>query len=146
MYSLVKNKKWVSGVTANPLILLVPRDRIELPTRGFSVPIFIFPVFPSNSYCIDFMVIFGLLFPGSSPLNPKKVGLLWGWNPEEVTPMASEKIPTQFPGVRFRYHKNRKYNGSLDKYFFIRYHVHGKLKEEGIGWASEDWNAKKKHL
>ena len=60
--------------------------------------------------------------------------------------MASEKIPTQFPGVRFRYHKTRKCNGSLDKYFFIRYHVDGKLKEEGIGWASEGWNAKKASL
>jgi integrase len=74
------------------------------------------------------------------------VGLLWGWNPEEAKPVASEKIPTQFPGVRFRYHKTRKYNGSLDKYFFIRYHVAGKLKEEGIGWASKDWNAKKASL
>ena len=57
--------------------------------------------------------------------------------------MASEKIPTQFPGVRFGYHKTRKFNGSLDKYFFIRFRVDGKLKEEGIGWASEGWNAKK---
>jgi len=57
--------------------------------------------------------------------------------------MASEKTSTPFPGVRFRYHKTRKFNGSLDKYFFIRYHVDGKLKEEGIGWASEGWNAKK---
>lgn len=60
--------------------------------------------------------------------------------------MASEKRATQFPGVRFRNHKTRKCNGSLDKYFFIRYHVNGKLKEEGIGWASEGWNAKKASL
>jgi len=29
-------KKWVSGISANPLNFMVPRDRIELPTRGFS--------------------------------------------------------------------------------------------------------------
>ena len=51
--------------------------------------------------------------------------------------MASNKFSTQFPGVRYRVHKSRKYNGgNLDRYFFIRYRVNGKLKEEGIGWAS----------
>jgi hypothetical protein len=29
-------KKGVNGITANPLIILVPRDGIEPPTRGFS--------------------------------------------------------------------------------------------------------------
>ena len=58
--------------------------------------------------------------------------------------MASTKYSTQFPGVRYRVHKSRKHNGgNLDRYFFIRYRVNGKLKEEGIGWATEGWNAKK---
>ena len=58
--------------------------------------------------------------------------------------MASNKYSTQFPGVRYRTHKSRKHNGgNLDRYFFIRYRINGKLKEEGIGWASEGWNAKK---
>jgi len=53
------------------------------------------------------------------------------------------KHNTIYPGVRFREHLSRKYNGSADRYFFIRYRLNGKLKEEGLGWASEGWNAKK---
>jgi integrase len=53
------------------------------------------------------------------------------------------KQKTIYPGVRFREHSIRKYNGVPDRYFFIRYRLHGKLKEEGLGWASEGWNAKK---
>ena len=55
--------------------------------------------------------------------------------------MASKKYSTKFPGVRYRIHQTRKYAGKLDRYFFIRYRVNGKPKEEGIGWASEGWNA-----
>lgn len=72
---------------------------------------------------------------------------MWGYcgaNSRGRLPMASKKFSTQFPGVRYRVHKSRKYNGgNLDRYFFIRYRIDGKLKEEGIGWASEGWNAKK---
>jgi integrase len=58
--------------------------------------------------------------------------------------MVSNKFSTQFPGVRYRVHRSRKHNGgNLDRYFFIRYRVNGKLKEEGIGWSTEGWNAKK---
>ena len=58
--------------------------------------------------------------------------------------MASNKYSTQFPGIRYRVHKSRKHNGgNFDRYFFIRYRVNGKLREEGIGWATEGWNAKK---
>jgi integrase len=53
------------------------------------------------------------------------------------------KLATQFPGVRCRPHKTRKFSGKLDRYFFIRYRYGGQLKEEGIGWASEGWNAQK---
>jgi integrase len=57
--------------------------------------------------------------------------------------MALKKCATKFPGVRYRTHQTRKYNGKLDQYFFIRYRVNGEPKEEGIGWASEGWNATK---
>lgn len=53
------------------------------------------------------------------------------------------KQKTIYPGVRFREHPTRKYNGKQDRYFFIRYRYQGKLKEEGVGWASEAWNASK---
>lgn len=56
------------------------------------------------------------------------------------------KLSTQFPGVRFRPHKDKRFGGKPDKYFFIRYRSNGLLKEEGIGWASEGWNAKKASL
>ena len=60
--------------------------------------------------------------------------------------MAAKQLPKQktiYPGVRYREHPTRKFNGKQDRYFFIRYHRQGKLKEEGVGWASENWNAKK---
>jgi integrase len=60
--------------------------------------------------------------------------------------MALDKHPTQIPGVRYRLNKTRKFIGKPDKYFFIRYRSNGKLREEGIGWASEGWNAKKASL
>jgi site-specific recombinase XerD len=57
--------------------------------------------------------------------------------------LASKRYKTQYPGVRYRVHSSRKYNGNLDRYFFIRYRVNGVQKEEGIGWANEGWNATK---
>ncbi len=30
-----------------------------------------------------------------------------------------------------------------DKYFAIRYQANGKRQEEGVGWATEGWSAKK---
>jgi integrase len=53
---------------------------------------------------------------------------------------------TQFPGVRYREHPTRKHNGRPDRYFTIRYKIDGKLKEEAIGWASQEWNAQKAAL
>ena len=44
------------------------------------------------------------------------------------------KLSTQFPGVRYRPHKAKKFSGKPDRYFFIRYRYNGQLKEEGIGW------------
>ena len=55
----------------------------------------------------------------------------------------SKKHKTIYPGIRYREQKTRKYSGAPDRYFFIRYRLHRKLKEEGLGWASDGWNAKK---
>lgn len=57
--------------------------------------------------------------------------------------MAYEWCKTQYPGVRYREHKERKHNGKPDRYFTIYYKLNGKTKEEGLGWASEDWSAEK---
>ena len=50
---------------------------------------------------------------------------------------------TNFPGVRFREHPTRKNGVRHDQYFTIRYKLAGKDKEEGLGWASENWTAAK---
>ncbi|MCX5847721.1 MAG: site-specific integrase [Deltaproteobacteria bacterium] len=52
-------------------------------------------------------------------------------------------IKTNFPGVRYREHATRKHGVKKDQYFTIRYKLAGKDREEGIGWASEDWTAAK---
>ena len=52
-------------------------------------------------------------------------------------------IKTNFPGVRYREHPARKHGVRRDQYFTIRYKLNGKDKEEGLGWASEDWTAAK---
>lgn len=57
--------------------------------------------------------------------------------------MSNGKQQTSYPGVRYREHSTRKHGVRLDKYFFIRYKLNGKDKEEGVGWASEGINAQK---
>jgi len=57
--------------------------------------------------------------------------------------MAATKNSTRTAGVRYRLHTSRKYGVGFDRYFFIRYRVDGKLKEEGLGWSSEGWSEKK---
>jgi integrase len=57
--------------------------------------------------------------------------------------MANKWIKTNFPGVRYREHPNRKHGIGPDKYFTIRYKLDGKDKEEGLGWSTEGWTAKK---
>lgn len=52
-------------------------------------------------------------------------------------------IKANSPGVRFRVHPSRKHGVKFDQYFSIRYRVDSKLKEEGLGWASEGWSEKK---
>jgi len=51
--------------------------------------------------------------------------------------MSEKRKPTSTPGVRYREHSTRKHGIKKDRYFFIRFKVDGKGKEEGLGWASE---------
>jgi len=60
--------------------------------------------------------------------------------------MAYKWNSSQYTGIRYREHPNRKHNGKPDRYFAIRYKINGKLKEEALGWASEGWNAQKASL
>lgn len=53
---------------------------------------------------------------------------------------------TNFPGVRYREHATRKHGVAADRYFAIRAQVAGRRHEEGLGWASEGWSAKKASL
>lgn len=52
-------------------------------------------------------------------------------------------IKTNFPGVRYREHPTRKNGVKRDQYFTIRYKLAGKDREEGLGWASQNWTAAK---
>lgn len=52
-------------------------------------------------------------------------------------------IKTTFRGVRYREHETRKHGVQKDKYFFIRYKLNGKDREEGLGWQSDGWTASK---
>lgn len=44
-------------------------------------------------------------------------------------------------GIRYYEHDERKYRGRPDRYYSVRWARQGKVKEEGIGWASEGWVA-----
>ncbi|MFW5498381.1 MULTISPECIES: tyrosine-type recombinase/integrase [unclassified Maridesulfovibrio] len=58
--------------------------------------------------------------------------------------MAANRFEaTKYTGVRCRSHKTRKHGVQFDKYYVIRYKVNGKLKEEGLGWASQGWSPAK---
>ena len=60
--------------------------------------------------------------------------------------MKKAKIKTQYPGVRYYEHSTRKMrNGQPDRYFSIRFKQDGRTVEEGMGWATEEWNAEKAH-
>jgi integrase len=52
---------------------------------------------------------------------------------------------TKYTGVRFRSHKTRRHGVQPDKYYVIRYKIKGKLREEGLGWASQGWSPAKAH-
>ena len=49
----------------------------------------------------------------------------------------SKWIKTQFPGVRYREHPERKHGRQPDRYYVMTYKLDGKTKDEAIGWASE---------
>ena len=51
------------------------------------------------------------------------------------------KFKSSFPGVYYRKHPERKHGVQADKYFFIRYKLHGKEIEEALGWASNGMTA-----
>lgn len=57
--------------------------------------------------------------------------------------MARHYIKTAFVGVRYREHETRKHGIRPDRYFFVRYKLNGKDKEEGLGWSSQGWTAQK---
>ena len=57
--------------------------------------------------------------------------------------MARHYIKTAFVGVRYREHESRKHGVRPDRYFFVRYKLDGKDKEEGLGWSSQGWTAQK---
>ena len=48
-----------------------------------------------------------------------------------------------FTGVRYRKHPTRKNGVKFDQYYAIYYQLNGKRKEEGVGWATKGWTAKK---
>lgn len=57
-----------------------------------------------------------------------------------------KKHPTNYPGVRYYTHQTRLCNRKPDQYFSIRYRTaDGFQHEDGIGWASIGWTAKKAH-
>ena len=51
--------------------------------------------------------------------------------------------PTKSKGVRYREHLKRKNGVRKDRYFFIRYKINGKTREEGFGWESEGYTEAK---
>lgn len=58
---------------------------------------------------------------------------------------ANRYEATKYTGVRCRSHKTRRHGVHQDKYYVIRYKVKGKLREEGLGWASQGWSPAKAH-
>ena len=60
--------------------------------------------------------------------------------------MPVKWIKTQYPGLRYYKHPERKHNGKKDRYYVIRYKRHGKAVEEKAGWASHGMNAQKANL
>lgn len=50
---------------------------------------------------------------------------------------------TNYRGVRYKKHKTRKHGVKFDQYFYVRYTIDGKQREDGLGWASEGMGAEK---
>lgn len=55
--------------------------------------------------------------------------------------MGTEWYKTDFKGVRYRKHPERKNGIKFDQYFVITYKLDGKTKSEAVGWASEGFKA-----
>lgn len=55
-------------------------------------------------------------------------------------------VKTSMPGIRYREHPTRKHGIRPDRYYTIRYKLHGKDKEEGVGWESEGWTQERAQI
>ena len=47
------------------------------------------------------------------------------------------RIRTRYQGVYYREDPKRRVHGKPDRYYVVRFRAHGKLREIGVGWASE---------
>lgn len=55
----------------------------------------------------------------------------------------SDLKPAKSKGIRYREHPTRKNGVRKDRYFFIRYKINGKTREEGFGWESQGYTEAK---
>lgn len=78
--------------------------------------------------------------------NIVKIQIVMSSKNGESQPMSAKWIKSPYPGVRYREHHERKFNGKQDRYFAIRYYHQDKSIEEGCGWSSEGWNAQKANI
>lgn len=53
---------------------------------------------------------------------------------------SGKRYSTQFDGVAYR---ERTRNGKPERYYILRYRLHGKQYEERVGWSSEGWTARR---
>ena len=60
--------------------------------------------------------------------------------------MSKKQKSKKYPGVRYRQHPTRRHGVKYDRYYFIRYSLNGKGREEGLGWSSEGWTEQKAAL
>lgn len=60
--------------------------------------------------------------------------------------MAVKRYSTEYPGVRYREHPERRHGVKRDRYYSIYYRLDGKVVEEGMGWASQGMTASKAAL
>ena len=54
-----------------------------------------------------------------------------------------DRIKTKYKGVYYRTHRSRKNGIRPDRYFYLRYTLGGKQREEGYGWESEGFTEAK---
>ncbi|MDR1031889.1 MAG: site-specific integrase [Holosporales bacterium] len=57
--------------------------------------------------------------------------------------MSVKWIKTKSTGIRYYEHPTRKHGVHKDRYYTIRYGLDGRIKEEGLGWESQEWTEKK---